>query len=63
MRLGSDTILVAQDGEVRIPVPPPFPQDLGVWVKVYAAERAVGVEELLGEIQVSVSARNWRPWL
>ena len=60
-RLGTAITVDTQEREVRRPVPPPLPVDLGVWEKLYAAERAAGVDEFWAVIQVSVSARNWRP--
>ena len=60
-RFGRTTMLDTQERKVRRPVPPPLPVDLGVWEKLYAAERAAGVDEFWAVIQVSVSARNWRP--
>ena len=60
-RLGTTITVDTQEREVRRPVPPPRPVDLGVWEKLYAAERAAGVDEFWAVIQVSLSARNWRP--
>ena len=57
-RLGTAIMVDTQEREVRRPVPPPLPVDLGVWEKLYAAERAAGVDEFWAVIQVSVSARK-----
>ena len=63
MRSGIDIVLVVQEGEVRRPVPPPRLSGLGEWEKLYAVERAAGVVEFSGVIQVSVRARSWRSLL
>ena len=47
-----------QEGEIRKPVPPPWPDGREVCEKEKEDERAAGVGVLSGVIQVLVSVRN-----